>query len=889
MTERSVRSNPSQLAWVRASLQLSLLLLFAQPVAWCAAEARKPEGAALPSATDPRIQQGYYESVYRERSPFFVKENGWVASLLKSKANLGAVRERRAVDVLWADFCQAYPLQSDWLIQDRPEGMDCRLWTDRLLLEPVTTGVVQELMHRAGTDAGALAVGGEVREALEAYGRSRELRRARFLKQLPDGFRTIIFAKSGHDMLSGANHYSYTEALSDHSYYFRFQPGSALCVLEVSANGAIAVREVLASPEGVIRDPDVSFDGKRILFAWKKSAHEDDYHLYELEVASGAVRQLTRGLGHADYEAIYLPNGDILFNSTRCVQSIDCDFNVVSALYTCDGDGRYLRRLGFDQVTVNYPQLLPDGRVIYTRWEYNDRSQVWPQPLFLMNSDGTGQTEYYGNNSWFPTSLLHARPIPGTRKVLAVLSGHHANQKGKLGIVDVALGNQENIGITLVAPESKPAAVRVDQWGVEGDQFKHPYPLSENLYLAAYSACAGFPVGTNARSLGSPFWLYLVDRSGNRELLAADADLSCVQPVPLAPRAVPAVRPSVVDYRKKDATIYMRDIYRGPGLQGVPRGSIRSLRVVALEFRHFPIGSVGIFGPGGGSACSTPIALPNGSYDVKRVLGEVDVCDDGSAFFRVPARTPLYFQAVDRNGYVAQTMRSWSTLQPGETLSCVGCHESKYEVSPPADPARATQRAPQELRPFYGPARAFGFRNEIQPILDRHCVRCHDGDRSGSPAKTKGDKPFSLRGDEAVVLPNAKRKFSDSYLYFCSAGKAAEKPFHKDGIGPNPLVNWMNVQEVPTLLPPYHAGAAKSKLMTLLRDGHNKVKLSSEELDKIACWIDLLVPYCADYTESNDWTPQELAAYEKRVQKRRDMEAVEQQNIREFIEQRQKP
>jgi hypothetical protein len=425
-------------------------------------------------------------------------------------------------------------------------------------------------------------------------------------------------------------------------------------------------------------------------------------------------------------------------------------------------------------------------------------------------------------------------------------------------------------------------------WGVEGDQFKHPYPINENLYLVACSPCAGFPVGTRARSLGSPFWLYLVNRAGERELLVADAGLSCVQPVPLAPRAVPPVRPSLVDYRKNDATIYLQDIYRGPGLRGVPRGSIRSLRVVALEYRHFPIGSTPLSGPGGGSNSTTPIAVPNGSYDVKTVLGEADVHEDGSAFFKVPARTPVYFQAIDRDGHVAQTMRSWATLQPGEAMSCVGCHESKYEASTPAGLALAAKTTPQELRPFYGPPRAFGFRNEIQPILDRHCVRCHDGDRTGSPSKTKSDQPFSLRGDEAVVLPKAKRKFSDSYLYFTSAGASAEKPFHVEGFGPNPLVNWMNVQEVPTMLPAYHAGAAKSKLMTMLRAGHHKVELAREELDKIACWIDLLVPYCRDYTESNAWTAQEAAEYEKRVQKRHAMAAIEQENIRAYIKERQK-
>ena len=130
-------------------------------------------------------------------------------------------------------------------------------------------------------------------------------------------------------------------------------------------------------PDGVLRDPDVSYDGRRVLFAWKKSLDEDDYHLYEFDVATGRVRQLTSGLGFADYEGVYAPNGQIIFNSTRCVQTVDCWWTEVSNLYTCDGDGRYLRRLGFDQVHTNYPTVMPDGRILYTRWEYSDRGQMF--------------------------------------------------------------------------------------------------------------------------------------------------------------------------------------------------------------------------------------------------------------------------------------------------------------------------------------------------------------------------------------------------------------------------------------------------------------------------------------------------------------------------------
>jgi hypothetical protein len=263
-----------------------------------------------------------------------------------------------------------------------------------------------------------------------------------------------------------------------------------------------------------------------VLFAWKKSLDEDDYHLYEMNVASGAVRQLTFGLGFADYEGAYMPNGHIVFNSTRCVQTVDCWWTEVSNFYTCDGDGRYLRRLGFDQVHSNYPTVTPDGRVLCTRWEYSDRGQIFPQGLFQMNPDGTGQTVFYGNNTWFPTAILHARAIPGTQKAVAIFSGHHTIQKGWLGILDPSRGRQENQGAQLIAPVRETEAVRVDAYGQEGDQFQYPYPLSETEFIVAFR-----PADSDRR-----FGIYWMDKDGRRELLASDPAISCNQPVPLAPR-----------------------------------------------------------------------------------------------------------------------------------------------------------------------------------------------------------------------------------------------------------------------------------------------------------------------------------------------------------------
>jgi hypothetical protein len=514
--------------------------------------------------------------------------------------------------------------------------------------------------------------------------------------------------------------------LSDARGEWRFEEGASLCLLEIDpVTFNTTVTTLIDDPEGVIRDPDVSYDGKRILFAWKKSAREDDYHLYEMTVADRSVRQLTFRLGHADYEGAYLPNGDIVFSSTRCVQVIDCAFEDVSNLYLCDGDGKYLRRIGFDQVTTNYPTVNSTGVVIYTRWDYNDRGQMYTQGLFRMYPDGTAQREYYGNNSWFPTSILHARSIPDTGKVMAILSGHHTFQQGKLAVIDPSLGMQEESGVQLIAPvrehtvayNNEPSK-ETDLYGQDGDQFQYPYPLDEDNFLITFR-----PEGEEH------FGIYFMTRSGRRELLASDPDISCNQAVPLAPRKMPHILPSQVDYSKRSGIVTMENIYLSQSLDGVEKGSIKKLRVVGLKYRATGIGNNGHGGPGGFGVCSSPISYAQCTWDVKVVLGEADVYEDGSASFEVPSRTPLYFQAVDTGGHVVQTMRSWATLQPGELLPCVGCHEEPTQSPPLAHISIAAKTGPKPLKPFYDISGVgFSYRDIIQPIWDEKCVSCHAGE-----------------------------------------------------------------------------------------------------------------------------------------------------------------
>ena len=726
--------------------------------------------------------------------------------------------------------------------------------------------MIARLVEELGDSAGAIRrqadrlidkdVSGADPRWKEIYLQGCELRRRNRLQPLLDRWSQFVFSQHYHV----PNTWKYTEGLSDAQSFRYFKPGSSLNVVVMDGSYG-KVRTLIEDPNGVLRNPDISYDGRRMLFAWKKSDREDDYHLYEMELESGKISQLTEGLGFADYEGVYLPDGNILFNSTRCVQTVDCNWTEVSNFYLMAGDGRYMRRVGFDQVHVIFPTVADDGRVFYTRWDYNDRAQIYTQPIFQMNADGTAQREFYGNNSWFPTNVVHARKIPGSRKVLAIITGHHMPAHGKLAVIDPAVGRQEGAGLQLIAPVRKTEPIRIDKYAQGGNQFQYPYPLDEDRFLVTLALPS--PQGKLGR-----FNIYFMDRDGRRELLVEGPEsgegIGCRQVVPLAPRDTSRVRPSHVDYRRKSGTFYLQDVYAGAGLDGVPRGTIKRLRVVALKFRASGIGRTNQKGAGGSSNVSTPIAVGNASWDVKWVLGSAKVHDDGSAFFEVPARTPVYFQALDEKNDVVQTMRSWATLMPGENQACVGCHEHKNRT-PQAGvgPSLALRAGPQPLDPFHGPPRGFSFTAEVQPVLDRHCIECHDG---------SDDVPLNLVGDP-VVVDSMKRRLTRSYLELTHTRGT-------NGDHAHPMVNWIDSMSGPGMLRPYHKGAATSRLMTLLDEGHRDVKLTAEDRDKLACWIDLLVPFCGDYTEANTWTEEERRSYAHFAEKRRRMEDIEQQNIR---------
>ncbi|MDR1925230.1 MAG: hypothetical protein LBQ66_12745 [Planctomycetaceae bacterium] len=779
-------------------------------------------------------------------------------------------------------------LQTDWLYQDFGLDTDkCFTSADNNNAETKITDKVVSDLERLGLVEDAKSFRLKSRELRERavvgkdplwkslYLDAAQLRRVKRLEKLPQNFRQLVYTK--HCIL-GSSHYAYTEDVTDaqtperNKYNRDWRSGAALCRLTINPD-ASAVSEVLCETKtGIIRDPDVSYNADKILFSMRQNITTDEYHLYEYDLKTKQISQLTDGNGFADIEPCYLPDGNIMFASTRCMQIVDCWWTDVCNFYMIDGEGRFMRRIGFDQVHTNYPTTTDDGLVLYTRWDYNDRGHLYPQPLFQMNYDGTAQTEFYGNNSWFPTTILHARKIPNSPKVIAVASGHHTHQRGKLILIDRSQGTQEAEGVRLIAPVRKTDAVKIDQYGQDGDQFQYPYPIDETHFFVTYS-----PRGFHGNNYNSTFGIYFMDVDGNRELLAFDASISCNQQVPIVKRTVPVLRSSSVDYTKETGQFYVQDVYEGRGLRGVERGTVKSIRVVALEFRAAGIGRNSNKGLAGSALVSTPVGYNNCSWDVKRVLGNVPVESDGSAYFEVPARTPVYFQMLDAKGRVVQTMRSWSTLQPNELFSCIGCHENKNEAPLNNSPVSklALRKMPTKPVPLVNVDRGFSFPLDVQPILDKHCVGCHDGSgrslADGSVAKLSLlGKPYKSRPNDQFV--QAGRAFSESYLNLINFGEA------------NKLVNWVSVQSVPSMLPPNSAGSVKSELMTQLYAGHRGVRLTAKELEVMACWIDLAVPFCGSYTEANIWNKNQKAEYAYYQNKRDLMAEIEKDNIKRYIE-----
>ena len=663
-----------------------------------------------------------------------------------------------------------------------------------------------------------------------------------------------------------------------------FEAKGALCLLNFE-NYYSPYKEILTKNDMCVKDPCVSLDGKKVVFAMSKGRGQG-FLLYEMMIDDpNTIKQLTfnpPGLTVADFEPCYLPNGDIMFSSTRCFGTIDCGWQATSNMFVMDGEGKYIRRLGYDQVHTFYPVLRGDGLVLYERWEYNDRDIANVCGLFRMAPDGCQQTEVFGNQTTWPMNIFQARPVPGSpNKFFAIASGHHGAYSGEVCVIDNSADTNGPEHVAMVSPPRKTETLDKNDTLAVGGVYRnseYPYPLNDQWYLVSYRDMGQERFGSISNA---PYEIYLKSVDGkSRELLAWGGG-SLHQPMVVAPwkeiwgYEPPNIAP-IANYNKSMGTFTMEDVYQGEGMKGVARGTAKTLRVVALKYRVSGACDSGYAGMIQGTKPNDVIfAAPNinppslwgGSWDVKEVLGETNIHEDGSASFQVPARTPVYFQVLDANGRSIASMRSWSTLMPGETFSCVGCHESKSKA--PGVRAVALAGEPKPLETLLGiENQGFDFPKFVQPILDKNCVSCH---------KANHPSGIDLTGD-LVYDRAAKKSFAKSYTSLMRGlGRTTS----------NKAISIASIFSQAPQMPPYSYGSTKSgmiKTLTVDKDVHHKdVHLTDKELKILSCWIDLEAPHSGGYDSyMTQADAQKYKRLEADAQKWYDIEA---QNIKELVAQ----
>ncbi len=586
-----------------------------------------------------------------------------------------------------------------------------------------------------------------------------------------------------------------------------FRGGGAIKTIDFAKAGR--VETLFESSEALARDPEVHFDGGRIVFSMRKNI-KDDYHIYEINADGTGLKQLTSAVGVADFDPLYVSDDSIVFSSTREPKFCMCNRHIMGNLFRMEADGANIHQIGKSTLHEGHGVLMPDGRIIYDRWEYVDRNFGDAQGLWIVNPDGTNHAIYWGNNTWSPGAVIDARPIPAAQRVICVFSSCHDRPWGALAIVDWRLGLDGREPVIRTWPADAVNLVREkgptsDAYGFDSfkkvnPKYEDPYPLNDKYFLCS-----------RMTGLGEQMGIFLLDVFGNEILLHVE-DPGCFDPMPLGPRARPLVIPSRRNFEDKNGYFYITNVYEGTHMQTVKPGSVKYLRVVESPEKRFWTHAAW-----GGQGIHCPAMNWHG-FESKRILGIVPVDEDGSAYFEVPSDKFVYFQLLDENKMMIQSMRSGTIVQSGEMTGCAGCHENRRASPPPlnARAPMAMRRPPGRLKGSFAEPRLFNYISRVQPVFDKHCVRCHDFGK-------KAGKKLILAGDRTNT-------FNTSYNELWR-----KKYITAIGAGPSDIQ------------PPYSWGSHASKLIDMIRKGHNDVKLTKAEFEIIVTWIDINAPYYPRY------------------------------------------
>ena len=642
------------------------------------------------------------------------------------------------------------------------------------------------------------------------------------------------------------------EGLGNHmcDQYFGFHAiaGGGVYVLEDAFSDAPRVRDVVGEGlctngrfqgkklvPGAFLSPDLSYDVRTILFAYTEADHtryrwteKSTWHLFKVNADGTDLTQLSDGPVN-DFHPCFMPNGRVVFISERRGGFGRCHGRPVPTytLHTMNQDGSDITCISFHETNEWHPSINNDGMIVYTRWDYVDRGFNNAHHPWITTPDGCNarviQGNYAKNGGARPLMENQVRGIPGSRKYVSTTAAHHGQAYGSLILIDPEIPDDDAMAcIKMLTPEVgfSESSVGSDR----GQVYATAWPLSEDFYLCVYD-----PEGCQSRGTSNRYGIYLLDSFGNKELIYRDASISCMSPIPFRARQAPPVVPPVTkpsteirghDPNSRELGIVSPDFTAKPagnkpapeaaetanvGVMNVyeslkpwPAGTkIKSLRIVQVLPKTTP------------SANSPRIGFGD-QKNARSVLGTVPVEEDGSAFFKLPVKVPVYFQVLDVSGRAVQSMRSDTYAQPGETLLCQGCHNPVHRAVHISSPyPLALRRAPSEITPEGDGTDPISYPRLVQPVLDGNCVACH--------AKEKGKAMDLARGDWRKNQNN----WYTSYLNLKNYAWFVEP------------AGWAEPRGIPG-----HIGARASRLDQLLSKGHYDVKLSPEDLHRITLWLD---------------------------------------------------
>ena len=664
-----------------------------------------------------------------------------------------------------------------------------------------------------------------------------------------------------------------------------YQPGGGLHVYSPGKSGG-ELRRIVDSSKGMIVSADLSYDGKEVVFSWKKgglercdpvalcedidrSVPDNNYQIYRVNIDGTSLKQLTQDKSN-NLDPCWLPDGGIAFISDRKPAYAYCYVVTSPVVYRMDREGRNQKRLSANYLMDFTPSVLNDGRIIYTRWEYVDRPACPIQSLWTLNPDGTGLTGFYGNRVISPGTFMDAQPVPGTGKVLSTIANHNGPCRGGIALIDPSRGANSKEAVRNLTPEVDIHAHRDGggPWGNGmldmgvGGTYEKPFAIDGNRFLVSKAGAI------QVRDFDANASTLLLPRNG--------MGFYCAQPIRETP--VPpvlgggasdklVVLPEDGSVSGAWATVFVQDVYHGLEPH-VKRGEIKKIAVVqevekntyTPQNNHKPDGpgmrNIAVFG------FQFPLVSCGATYAPKKVWGFADVDQDGNSAFKVPAEVPIYFMALDAEGRALQRMRTFTHLMPGEVQGCVGCHSDRNSATPLLTGRQALRGEPQELTPPAWGVKGFSYPEVVQPVLDRNCVKCHNEREQPGDVDLSGDKTDFFNVSYDILARKGTLGESNWSHHGTPSGREYDKIR-----GVSPYTEWIwtingaghNILEIE----PRRWGSPASALSEIVRNGHPdkdgkpRINVTDEERRRIFLWIDLNVPY---YGTSSSSHPEQLGS-----------------------------